>query len=523
MKLLESVGVRLMGGTLKAVNAGFNYLRAHNYALTERLAELELALEDVNWARLVNEGNRELSRDGLKRIMAMARLFFLKNPLINRAVTLQACYVWGQGINITAKDKAVHQVVLDFMNDLKNKAELTSHQARSLKEMDLQVTGNLLFVFFTDRRTGDVRVRSIPADEVLEIITNPEDMREPWYYKRIWAEQRTTNDGGYTTESKTAYYPDLNFKPKARPATIGQWPVMWEAPAYHMKVGGLSDMRFGVPEVYAALDWAKAYKEFLEDWATIVRSYARFAWDFKTKGGQKAVSAAKTKLATTLATSGVVVADNNPPPVAGADFIHSEGVDMKPFRTAGATTSAEDGRRLLLMVCAATGMPESFFGDVSVGTLATAKSLDRPTELKFRDRQTLWADTLLAMLQYVVDQKIIAGLLPQNCDRTITATFPPILEHDIKEIIRGIVWAATLMGFAPAGTIDPKELSRMLYTALGRDDVDELLAQMNFQDLEDLQSGAKVDTNSTKRRINAESMMVQAVEELRESLKRLAA
>jgi hypothetical protein len=522
MKLLETAAVRILRPTLNAIGSAWNALSGESYALKERLAELELALEDVNWARLVNEGNRELSRDGLKRIMAMARLFFLKNPLINRAVTLQACYVWGQGINITAKDEAVHQVVQDFMNDRKNKAELTSHQARSLKEQDLQVTGNLFFVLFTDRRTGDVRVRSIPADEILEIICNPEDMREPWYYKRIWTEQRTTNDGGYVTESKTAYYPDWDWKATQKPRTIGGHPVMWDAPTCHVKVGGLSDMRFGIPEVYAALDWAKSYTEFLGDWTKIVRAYALFAWDFKTKGGDKAVAAAKQKMNTTLATSGIVVADTNPPALAGSTLVHSEGVEMKPVRTGGATTSMEEGRRLLLMVAAAVGLPESFFGDVSVGTLATAKSLDRPTELKFRDRQTLWADTLLAILQYAVEQKVIARQLPETVDRTITATFPPILEHDVRETIKGIVMAATLSGYAPAGTVDPKELVRMLYTALGRDDVDELLKQMNFQDLEDLQAGAQTDTKtSIKRHINAESMMVNAVEELREELRSL--
>jgi len=523
MKLLEAAAAKILRPTLNAIGGAWNALRSQNYHLEERLAELELALEDSSWNRLVTEGNRELSRDGLRVIMSRARLFFLKNPLINRAVTLQACYVWGQGININAKDTAVHEIVQEWMNDPKNKAELTSHQARSLKEQDLQVTGNLFFVLFTDRTTGNVRVRTIPPDEVLEIITNPDDMREPWYYKRVWTEQRMKPDGTYADVSRIAYYPDWEYKPKMRVPQIGNKPVQWDSPVCHKKVGGLSDMRFGVPEVYAALDWAKSYTEFLGDWTKIVRAYALFAWDFKTKGGQKAVDAATKKLATTAATSNVQVLDTNPPPVAGSTAVHSEGVEMKPFRTAGATTSADDGRRLVLMVCAAVGLPESFFGDVSVGTLATAKSLDRPTELKFRDRQTFWADTFLALLQYAVDQKIIAGQLPQDVDRTITAIFPPVLEHDPRETIKGIVMAATLNGYAPAGTIDPKELVKMIYTALGREDVDELLKSMNFADLEDLQSGANTDTKtSLKRHINAEALMVEVVEELREELQRLS-
>jgi hypothetical protein len=63
------------------------------------------------------------------------------------------------------------------------------------------------------------------------------------------------------------------------------------------------------------------------------------------------------------------------------------------------------------MVAAATGMPEFFFGDANVGNHATAKTLDRPTELKFLDRQTLWADIHQDILQYVIDQSALAESL----------------------------------------------------------------------------------------------------------------
>src|SRR5262249_50712420 len=157
--------------------------------------------------------------------------------------------------------------------------------------------------------------------------------------------------------------------------TVRGVPVRWDAPIYHIKTGGFSDMRFGVPEIYAAVDWAKAYKEFLEDWATITRALSRFAWKASTKGGQRGVAALKSRLSTTLG-SGAGMGETTPPPVTGSIAVMSEGNNLEPIKTAGATTSMEDGRRLLLMVCSALGLPETFFGDVSVGTLATATSLD---------------------------------------------------------------------------------------------------------------------------------------------------
>lgn len=439
----------------------------------ERIAELEFALEDQGWNRLSGGSETEFSRSALKKICARSRLMFLAHPLINRAVTLQSVYVWGQGWNVQAKAPAVDEVVQAFLDDPANQVELTSHQARTLKEQDLQVEGNLFFTLFPDRMAKTVRVRTMPVDEVADIITNPEDAKEPWFYRRVWTERRLNQATGDTdTTMREEFYPDWRYLPATKANRIGDKPVNWDSPVYHVKVGGLSSMKFGVPETYAALDWASAYRAFLEDWATITRALARFAWQVKTPAGARGVAAARTKLNSTLNAGNAGGAETNPAPAAGAVWLDG-GAHLDPIKTAGATAKAEDGRRLLLMVCAATGLPETFFGDVSVGTLATARSLDRPTELKFMDRRTLWADVFNDLFQYVISFAL--NLAPNVPEREVRIAFPPLLEHDVDEQVKAIVQAATLDGKAPAGTMDPRTLVRLLLTALGVDQVDELL------------------------------------------------
>jgi hypothetical protein len=474
--------------------------------LTERLAELELALEDVGWVRLGMEGEREFSREGLDRITQIARYSYLKNPLINRGVEVQRLYVFGQGVNIRAEDEQVNEVVQAFL--AANRSEFRQ-SALGAKEVELQVAGNLFTAIFSNIATGEVRVRSVPAEEIRDIVTNPDDRGEPWFYLRAWNDARNRR--------QEVLIPDWQYDPAAKPATYavgGQnRSVDWSVRIHHVKVGGFAHMRFGVPEVFSGLDWSRAYKEFLEDWATIVRSYARFAWKRKTPGGKAGVAAAKAKMNTGV---GASLYDTNPPPVAGAMAIMSEGSDLQPIRTAGATTSAEDGRRMLLMVAAAMGLPETFFGDASVGSLATAKSLDRPTELKFRDRQSLWEDWLKELIQYAIERAMAApsGPLPVMLDekaRHLDVDFPPVLERDIDRTIGAIVTSATLDGKALAGTMDLPTVSRMLLTALGEDDVDEILAALFPEGWEDRQAGTE-----------AQESFVEAVRTLREAVANLA-
>lgn len=514
--------------------------------LEERLAELELAQEDIGYMRLAADGDRDFSRDGLRRICKTARLYWIKNPLILRGVALKTTFVHGQGLSIQARDEGVNAIIQTFLADPKNQAALTGHQALMELENLLQVEGNLFFAFFVHPNKGRVRVRTIAFDEIDEVIADPEDALTPWFYRRRYS--RVSIDlasGRCNTAAVEELHPDWRYRPAGKPATIGGIAVRWDAPVYHVAVNRLPGMRFGVSEVYAALDWARAYKEFLEDWATIVKSYARFAWSAKTKGGAANVAAVKSRFGTAMSASNG--AETNPPPAAGSTFVSNGSVDLTPIKTAGATTSADDGRRLMLMVCAALGVYEHYFGDPSSGNLATAKSMERPMELMFLARRKLWADILLGILQFVIEQNATApggeirGTLTQDdygdpvvdlgdLDTHIDVDFPPLLEKAIAEQIGAIISAATLDGKTPQG-IDLKTTTRMLLVALGEDDIDQLIEELfpegweeeRAQKAQDAEQMAPQDGPPGDKEQAANDNVAEALRSLREAVKSLAA
>lgn len=448
----------------------------------ERLAELELALEDQGWDLLGRGGDREFTRDAVRLIARMSRLHYLKNPLIRRAVDVQSFYVWGQGVEMKAGSEGVDEVVRRTFMDRRNRQTLFGHQARTLRESELQVEGNLFVAAFTDGLTGAVQMRCLPAAQIDDVVSDPDDQDDVWYYRRRWSDGR----GG----TKTVLYPALWHRPRPMPATVDGVPVRWDAPVLHVRVGGLLDMRFGVPEVYPALDWARAHKEYLEDWATLVRSLSRFAWQLTTKG--RKAKDARVRLNSTLSTDGQ---ETNPPPNVGSAFVAGENVSLEAIPKTGAQTSARDNKELRLQVGAAVGLPDTILsGDPDQGNLATAKTLDRPTELKFVARQEMWRSIYEELSVYAVARAIMA---PRNQlsgkvsfddvveveliggdDPTVTVEFPPILERDAKELILALVSAATLDGKTPAGTIPLEALARKMMQTLDFEGVDELLEQL---------------------------------------------
>lgn len=487
--------------------------------LEERFAELELAVEDAGWVRLASQAQREFSREGLRKITLMAVMAYLKNPLIRHATDVQAHYVWGQGVTIHSPDPGVNKVVQSFLKDRRNRKVLTGKQAQSEKEVELQTKSNLFIVLFTNQLAGKVQVRTFPVEECEDVIRNPDDAAEPWYYVRQYNRMEFNPQTGRLEEKKGVreYYPDWLYDPQVKPASFGESKVLWDSPVYHVAVGRLGDMRFGIPEHYASLDWAMAVKNDLEDYATIRRALARFAFKL-TVTGPNAVKNAKTKMGTTLgANSGASALEKNPPATAGSTWIQQAGQLLEPIRTAGAQPNPEEGRRLWLMVSAGTGIPETILtGDSSVGNYATSRTLDRPTELKMQTRQELWADVYRDILTFVVRkarrsvdgpisslpqvveaavreaQTIVLGEAAivnlgagtdanvdlEEEDVQINVDFPAILEHDILPRVQAVVQAATLNGQQTAGTMSDRTLIGLLFKALNVDNADALLDEL---------------------------------------------
>jgi hypothetical protein len=258
-------------------------------------------------------------------------------------------------------------------------------------------------------------------------------------------------------------------------------------------------MDFGIPETYAAQDWARAYKEALEDHKKIVKSLSKWAWALKTNGNRAMVDAAAKSLQSTLGSDATGWIEGNPAPVGGSIAVTGGNTSLEAVDVSKANVDPESFRRLQLMVCAAFGIPETFMGDANVGNLATSTSLDRPTELKFKDRQTLWASIIQDILTIVIeaaarapgndnchamDYDPITGQLritatdsdsDEPIAMTVTVDFPPILQRDVQAQMQALVTAVTMNGQPIQVMNDGPTLIRLIATALGIDNTDKIV------------------------------------------------
>jgi hypothetical protein len=465
--------------------------------LRESLADLEARMLEPGWMHLTAQAEQEFSRDGLRRITAVCRIMAIKNPLIKRGLALRMAYVWGQGLEISARDEDVNTLVQSFLDDPGNRRCLTGAQAREENEKALDSDGNLFWALFTNPRTGKVQARSIPWDEIADVITNPEDCAEPWYYKRVWYETSTDPiTGQRDARHRTVYYPALGYRPKGpKPLRVRDSlgdvaEVMWDAPVHHMKVGGAKGWKFGLGVAYTAIDWAQAYKSFLEDWATLIKALSRFAWRLTSKGSKQAQ--AKARVATAPATDRY----SGEPQRAGATALITPDMALEAIPKSGATIDSESGRPLAALVAAALDVPVTMLlGDPgTTGARATAETLDTPTERTMELRREAWTETLQAILGHVIAASVKApqgalkgtvtadenGVetveLAGDVEGTLDISWPDLDDVDVTTLVNAIV-AADGTSYIP-----PLVIVRLLLEALGVNDVDEIVQELTDEE-----------------------------------------
>ncbi|WP_109507346.1 hypothetical protein [Nocardioides speluncae] len=452
--------------------------------LQESMAELELALEDQDWRRMAAYAEQEFTRVGLHRISVLARIMSVANPLVKRGLSLRTGYVWGGGVSIAARavgddgDQDVNAVVQGFLDDPANRKVLTGPGARERNERTLGTDGNLLFACFTERLSGGVQVRPLPFDQVTDVLCNPQDASEAWYYKREYVE-----DG----QTLTTYYPDIAYRPRgARPVRVNGVPVMWDAPVIHLKVNDLQGWKFGLGDAYAVLPWARAYKDFLTDWALLTKSLAKFAWratgDTKSRASRAvtAIKGAAEALRAPLTSE-----------PAGQVAAMGPGHSLEAIPKSGATIDAESGKPLAGMVAAGLDVPVTMLltDPGTTGARAVAETLDQPTENMARMRRDVHQDFLTQLLGYVIDQAVIAPAGPlkgtvgwdpwgrqqitlaSDTDRTVDFTWPDLTEDSVLERVSAIVDADSTAKMPATTTM------RLLLEVLGVRDVDELIEE----------------------------------------------
>ncbi len=409
--------------------------------------EADLALEDAGWTNLSGSTGDIVTAQERIINLQLSRLYATKDPMGKQAIRLWTDYTFGSGMTWRVKDeenKQTKEVLESFWDAVSNKAILSARGQRRSSDK-LLIEGEVFFAIFLGAG-GEAKIRHIDPLEITEIITNPDDKEDVRFYRRQWSDTLSVPHDDY-------YRSTTNIMNEATKFPLGMSvQKTQDALVYHLTYNTITQR--GNPLLLPALTWMKYLTKQLSSYIAVDIAQGVFVLRSKVKGGQAAVDAIKAK------TDGKEVA-------AGSTLLENMGVDTTSFTIDKRAQNAYSGARLTkLQVAAATGWPEQYFGDISIGNLATAKTVELPVFKMCQSYQKVWADTYKDINEIV----LAYNKVPED-QWYVDMDFPPIAPADqglLAQALSLIIPQMPQLADSP----DVQQVALML---LGIDDTAEVL------------------------------------------------
>ena len=421
--------------------------------------------EDRNWLGL-SLGSMDADRDAIDwdsayRAAQLAYRYWIHNPVIKQGVQTTSEYVFGRGVNITSEDEGVREKARDMWGKPDMQRVITGGDGLQKLCSLTQVFGNL-FLLLTPGATGMDRVRVRPMSTIERVAL------DEWGDPMAWLHIK--NDPMNPGQPRREWVKSLLYweREMMLPEMEQRHPVNMEYAMQHISMGSLIGV-LGLPTFWSGIPWAKAYKESLEDFAVVQRALRTFAWR-ASGSGYDGVQNMRNAVR-----EGYQRADRDAYGAGRTLFMPSGDSAFAPIRTANYQTPADGSRRLLLMACASFGLPETYFGDVSVGTYATAATMERPVELRMKAVQDMWSAELERMLSFLIDGNA-------DNEKQIEVNFPDILEHEAGPFMQAMKAANELSH--PVMTPQDQAMKAMMI--LGFDDVEDKVRKMDEEGMFDV-------------------------------------
>lgn len=480
MSLRESVGDRLRS-VGRAVRLLANPPDMALMLDTIRALRETAELEEPGWLPLTSSADAQLSSLDLHDIRQASHYYFLRDPIFRRAVQLIRDYTFGRGISWRAVDDRATEVLERFWSDARNRKTISRATAQWRLSEKLQLDGEVFFLFFVNKATGHVVMRTVPVEEIASdgLITHPEDKETGLYYRREWQRTRLnweTMKSQYA-ERVVDFIPDwTNQEGKyANKGTVEDEEVAQYM--HHLKINTHGDR--GVPLHFCSIPWVKVYRGFMEDRATLTMAQAIFAFKHKIKGSARAVARAVADWGA-INLSHRYAAGGKERREGGRTYVENEPSDLQPWEPrTGASNAYQDGRMLRQQIAAGTGITEpDLTGDAQAGTYATISTMAAAMLKGFEAQQQIWSDEVKDDMAFVIQMAKKYGGLSKDVKEAVEVDMPPITTRDLNTTLNAIVTVLEKQTKANLAIMTPRRMTVEILKALGETDIEAALAEV---------------------------------------------
>jgi len=397
--------------------------------------------EDSLWTSLTTASQRDLNTLTQKRMQDIAFYLYDSNPMAKRIIEIMTDFIVGDGFGYTAKDKTVLEVIKKFWEDPQNNLDV------QIDDMATEqcLFGELAIPVWVNSANGDVKLGYIDPALIKKIT---KDRNNPKISKKLTWQKANSQ------EAKVLDIININKDIKSE--TYGKL----VGDTFFFTINKVTSATRGRSDLLSLADWLDGHDQFL--FARLERAFLlnNFIWDIECEGMNENELIEFVK--------GITI------PKPGSIRAHNEKIKWKAETPKLEASDASDEARLFKnQILGGAGFPEHWFAEGSTTTRATALEMGLPTLKKLKSRQRKFKNMLTYIINFVIDQAIIAGTLNENVDRTFKVLVSPIVSRDDKGV------AGVINGFVDGlskaydnGWIDDKKAKLIFNTFISQVGVD---------------------------------------------------
>jgi hypothetical protein len=362
-----------------------------------------------------------------------------KNFLIRRVVATMRSYVVGSGITLTSDIAEVNDFIGRFW--IHPKTRMPGRLGPMCDE--LVRAGEIFPTLHTNRADGMSYVRFVPAQQIIQIHTAPNDYETELRYAQQTAE------GLEPRWWLGPSHPDAGVR-----GDDGRLPPVMLHFAINRPLGATR----GESDLTPILPWARRYSEWLKDRVRLNRQRTRQAMLDVTVAEDTKVEEKRQQLRR----------DN---PLEYGIYVHGTGEEITLHNLEiDAQDAGEDGRLMRLAVATGASLAMHYMGEGDRINYATAKEMGEPTARFLTDRQADFCQILVALVAAAYNRfQLHRGDEPAPAEALqIRAQVPEVARADNESLARAGRDAATALQLLKLeGWIDDRTAASLALKFLG--------------------------------------------------------
>ncbi|MBW2606125.1 MAG: hypothetical protein JRD05_00670 [Deltaproteobacteria bacterium] len=397
----------------------------------------EIIAEEIKQAKMAlpisanydpnNDGYRRLSDADQRRrdLMPIAQdrmfeiIYFMwdSSAMMRRLAIMDRSFLFGGKVKVTSDDDEVQKIIDRFWKDPENRMDIDFPDMA----MWLGLLGEQCWPVNVNEINGHVRLGYVDPTNIADVYVNPMNVKQVMQVKM-------QGSAGREGKRYAVIRKDYNMRSKSYDRLVGD--------CFFFSINRPLNSPRGRSDFLTLVDWIDALERYGFNFLERAELLNNFIWDVQLKGMDEEQMRAWLR--------------DNPPPEPGSMRAHNENVEWKAVAPDLKSTDASKGFDMgKAFVMGAAGRPPSWFGEGGKAYQTEADQFGQVPVMDLEQRQGYLTHILEMVIQFVIDQAVIAKrLTPAAAEAGFSVNMPEISKKDLTKLVNGVPQLTTALTMA---------------------------------------------------------------------------